>query len=61
MVPCLSKNGSDDKCGPLLLSELQQVPEEWLLYPKQVSITSHVEEDVMEMAYLKNLVVGVGH
>jgi hypothetical protein len=47
MVPCVSKNGSDEKCGTLLPSELQQVPEEWLMYPKQVIITTHICQDVM--------------
>jgi len=52
MVPCVSKNGSDDKCGTLLPSELQQVPEEWLMYPKQVSITKHIQQDMMETVWV---------
>jgi hypothetical protein len=36
MVPSLLKNGSEDKPENVLPSELQQVPEEWLMYPKQV-------------------------
>jgi hypothetical protein len=51
MVPCVSKNGSDDKCRTLLLSELPQVPEEWLMYPKQVIITTHIQQDVMETVW----------
>ena len=60
MVPCVSKNGSDDKCGTLLPSELQQVPEEWLMYPKQVIITRHIQQDMIETVG-NNLVVGVEH
>jgi hypothetical protein len=37
MVPSISKNGSEDKVDNVLPSELQQIPEEWLVYPKQVS------------------------
>jgi len=52
MVPCVSKNGSDDKCGTLLPSELQQVPEEWLMNQKQVIITRHIQQDMIETVWV---------
>ncbi|XP_069677061.1 dedicator of cytokinesis protein 9 isoform X1 [Periplaneta americana] len=59
MVPCTSKSGSEDELKNLLPSELQQVPEEWLMYPKQAVFSiSNPHPEVFVVVKLDKILQG---
>ncbi|XP_023704534.1 dedicator of cytokinesis protein 9 isoform X3 [Cryptotermes secundus] len=59
MVPCISKNGAEDKPETLLPSELQQVPEEWLMYPKQAVLSiSNPHPDIFVVVKIDKILQG---